>query len=98
MVRAMSRDLDVAVLGATGVTGRQVAVYLDQRAQEGGLRWAAAARDPAKAERMLGELGVSAPQTIAADVSEPASLAGARRSARRSCSTSWGPTRATAGP
>ena len=75
MVRAMSRDLDVVVLGATGVTGRQVAVYLDQRAQEGGLRWAAAARDPAKAVRMLAELGVGEPQTIAADVSDPASLA-----------------------
>ncbi len=34
MVRAMSRDLDVVVLGATGVTGRQVAVYLDQRAPD----------------------------------------------------------------
>lgn len=71
----MSRDLDVVVLGATGVTGRQVAVYLDQRARSSSLRWAAAARDPAKAVRTLAELGVGEPQTIAADVSDPASLA-----------------------
>jgi short subunit dehydrogenase-like uncharacterized protein len=75
MVRAVSeRDLDVVVFGATGVTGRRVAEYLAQRAGETGARWAAAARDPSKVERLLGEAGVTAPETIVADVDDPSSL------------------------
>ena len=69
------RDLDVVVFGATGVTGRQVAAYLAERAEETGARWAAAARDPAKLERVLGEAGASAPETIVADLDDPDSLA-----------------------
>jgi short subunit dehydrogenase-like uncharacterized protein len=76
MVSAMAgRDLDVIVFGATGVTGRRVAAYLAERAGETGLRWAAAARDAAKATRVLGEIGVSAPETIVADVADAGSLA-----------------------
>ena len=69
------KDLDVVVFGATGITGRQVCVYLAERAPETGARWAAAGRDPAKVEQVLGELGVTAPETIVADVSNPGSLA-----------------------
>jgi short subunit dehydrogenase-like uncharacterized protein len=69
------RDLDVVVFGATGVTGRQVAAYLAERTAGEKLRWAAAARDPAKLERVLGEVGVTAPETIVADLNDPASLA-----------------------
>jgi len=69
------RDLDVVVFGATGVTGRGVAAYLAERAPETGLRWAAAARDPAKVAAVLGDLGTSAPETIGADVADPGSLA-----------------------
>ncbi len=69
------RDLDVVVLGATGVTGRGVAAYLAERAADTGLRWAAAARDTAKLERVLGEVGVSGAETISADVGDPSSLA-----------------------
>lgn len=69
------RDLDVVVFGATGVTGRRVAEYLAERAAQTGLRWAAAARDAGKVARLLGESGVSAPETIVADVADPASLA-----------------------
>jgi short subunit dehydrogenase-like uncharacterized protein len=69
------RDLDVVVFGATGITGRQVAAYLAERSAESGARWAAVARDPAKVERVLGEIGVSAPETIVADVNDPDSLA-----------------------
>lgn len=68
------RDLDVVVFGATSVTGRQVAAYLDRRLAGSQLRWAAAARDPAKLERTLAEVGVQAPETIAADVSDRGSL------------------------
>jgi short subunit dehydrogenase-like uncharacterized protein len=69
------RDLDVVVFGATGVTGRWVAAYLDGRAARTGTRWAAAVRDPAKLRRTLTALGVGAPETLVADVSDPASLA-----------------------
>jgi short subunit dehydrogenase-like uncharacterized protein len=68
------RDLSIVVFGATGVTGRQVAAYLAQRGEEAGVRWAAAGRDPAKVERVLGEIGVTAPEIVAADVGDPASL------------------------
>jgi short subunit dehydrogenase-like uncharacterized protein len=63
------------VFGATGVTGRQVAAYLAERAVETGIGWAVAGRDPVKIERVLGEIGVAAPETIVADVGDPASLA-----------------------
>ena len=70
-----NRDFSVVVFGATGVTGRQVAAYLAERAEETGARWAVAGRDAAKLERVLGEIGVTAPETIVADVGDPASLA-----------------------
>ncbi len=76
MVSVLSgRDLDVVVFGATGVTGRGVAAYLAERASATGLRWAAAARDPAKLDRVLAEGGVEAPETIQADVGDAGSLA-----------------------
>ena len=69
------RDLSVVVLGASGVTGRSVAAYLADRAEEVGVRWAAAGRDPARVAGVLDEIGVSAPELIRADVEDPASLA-----------------------
>jgi short subunit dehydrogenase-like uncharacterized protein len=69
------KDLSVVVFGAGGVTGRRVAAYLAERAEEVGARWAVAGRDPVKLERTLGEIGVAAPETIVADVGDPASLA-----------------------
>lgn len=68
------RDLDVVVFGATGVTGRRVAAYLAERAAATGLRWAAAARDATKLERIFDEVGISAPETISADIGDPPSL------------------------
>ena len=76
------RDFSVVVFGATGVTGRQVAAYLAERAEETGARWAVAGRDAAKLERVLGEVGVTAPETIVADVGDPASLAAMASRAR----------------
>lgn len=69
------KDLSVVVFGASGVTGRRVAAYLAERASEVGAKWAVAGRDTEKLERVLGEIGVAAPETIAADVGDPASLA-----------------------
>src|SRR5271163_4431851 len=76
------RDLDVVVFGATGVTGRRVAGYLAERATETDVRWAAAARDAGRAERVLGECGVHPTETIVADVSDPDSLAAMASRAR----------------
>ena len=68
------RDFDVVVFGATSVTGRRVAAYLAERAAENGITWAAGARDAGKAARVLEEEGVTAPETIVADVGDPESL------------------------
>lgn len=76
------RDLDVVVFGATGVTGRQVAAYLAERAAETDLRWAAVARDAEKVVRLLGEIGVSPPEAIVADVGDASSLAAMASRAR----------------
>jgi short subunit dehydrogenase-like uncharacterized protein len=76
------RDLSVVVFGATGVTGRRVAAYLAERAGEVGASWAVAGRDPAKLDRVLGETGVAAPETIVADVDDQASLAAMASRAR----------------
>jgi len=70
----MAAELDVVVFGAGGVTGRNVAAYLADRAGEGELGWAAAGRDPGKVEGVLAELGVRAPEILTADVSDPAGL------------------------
>jgi short subunit dehydrogenase-like uncharacterized protein len=71
----MARDLSVVVFGATGITGRGVCAYLAERAESNGFKWAAAGRDPEKVARVLGELGVEAPETLQADVKDAASLA-----------------------
>lgn len=68
-----AREFDVVVLGATGVTGRNVVAYLQQRCEQTGLRWASAARDASKLARVLDECGGTAP-SIHADVRNPASL------------------------
>lgn len=73
--QSTDRDLSVVVFGAGGIAGRNVAAYLAQRAGETGARWAVAGRDPAKLARTLGEIGVSPPETLVADVEDPASLA-----------------------
>jgi short subunit dehydrogenase-like uncharacterized protein len=69
------KELDVVVLGATGVTGRRVAAYLAERAAEEEIRWGAAARDAAKLERTLDEVGAIGGEAIAADTGDAGSLA-----------------------
>ena len=70
----MERDVDVVVLGATGVTGRRVVAYLASRARETGSRWLAAGRDPDKVRRVLAEEGVHEAEVLAADIARPESL------------------------
>ncbi len=69
------RDFSVVVFGASGIAGRNVAAYLAHRCAETGVRWAVAGRDRSKLERTLDEIGVSAPETLVADVGDLASLA-----------------------
>jgi short subunit dehydrogenase-like uncharacterized protein len=76
------RDLDVVVFGATGVTGRRVSEYLAEVAGAEGPRWAAAARDVGKLDKVLGEAGLSGTETIVADVGDPGSLAAMASRAR----------------
>ncbi len=70
----MERDVDVAVLGATGVTGRRVAAYLASRAHKTGSRWVAAGRDPDKVRRVLADEGVHEAEVLAVDIARPESL------------------------
>jgi short subunit dehydrogenase-like uncharacterized protein len=67
-------DLSVVVFGVTGITGRGVAAHLAERARTNGFSWAAAGRSAERIASVLGELGVEAPETIEADVADPASL------------------------
>ena len=69
------RDLSVVVFGASGITGRGVASYLASRADDSDFRWAVAGRDAAKLTRVLGEVGCTPPESLGADVGDPASLA-----------------------
>lgn len=73
--QSTDRDLSVVVFGASGIAGRNVAAHLAQREGETGARWAVAGRNPDKLGRILGEIGVSAPETLVADAGDPASLA-----------------------
>ena len=66
------RDLDVVVFGATGVTGRQVAAYLAEHRARAGAPPGAIRRS---SSAMLAEVGAEPPETIVADVGDPASLA-----------------------
>ncbi len=68
------REFDVVVFGATSVTGRRVAAYLAERTADTDLSWAAAARDLAKLDRVLGDERVQAPAVIAADIGDPQAL------------------------
>lgn len=64
------------------MTGRQVAAYLAARAPGVGATWAAAARNPDKLRGLLAEIGVEAPELIAADVGDPDSLLAMAKRAR----------------
>jgi short subunit dehydrogenase-like uncharacterized protein len=77
-----NRDFEVVVFGVSGIAGRNVAAYLAERTAETGASWAVAGRDATKVERVLGEIGVSAPETIVADAADPASLAAMAARAR----------------
>ncbi|MFH8469416.1 saccharopine dehydrogenase family protein [Streptomyces sp. NPDC017991] len=72
------RAYDIVLFGATGFVGRLTAEYLAAHAPEG-LRWAIAARDTAKLERLRDRLAAIDPvcaelPVLRADVTDPVSL------------------------
>jgi short subunit dehydrogenase-like uncharacterized protein len=72
---AAQRDLAVAVLGATGVTGKRAVSYLRERAPHLGVRWAIAGRDPARLEALVADWAEDIrPELLRADVADPSSL------------------------
>lgn len=82
-----TRDFDIVVLGATGLTGRLVVAQLislndaarTQPATGAGggsaCRWAVAGRDRGRLDAVLAELGAAQIPAIVADVTNPESLA-----------------------
>jgi len=72
-----SREFDAVILGATGVTGKQVALQFKRLGITG--KWAIAGRSQDKLEALNSELQVP---TIIADVSDPNSLEGMASRAR----------------
>ncbi|MFE1799739.1 saccharopine dehydrogenase family protein [Streptomyces sp. NPDC059517] len=88
------RAYDIVLFGATGFVGRLTAEYLAAHAPEG-LRWAIAARDTAKLERLRNRLAEIDPAcaelpVLRADVTDPVSL---RELAEHACvvATTVGP-------
>lgn len=70
----MTDRLDVVVLGATSVTGRETVRYLRQREAATGAAWAAAGRNPERLASTLETVGAPDARVLAADVTDPASL------------------------
>jgi uncharacterized protein YbjT (DUF2867 family) len=75
-----TREFDIALLGATGFTGRLIAAYLVRHAHTHGYRVALAGRNEARGQALIADLQRSGrPSTglgwITADVEDEASLA-----------------------
>lgn len=84
------REFDVVIYGATGVAGRQAALYLDRYA--GSTRWAIAGRSREKLEAIRKTLSDPRVGLIVADASAPESLTAMTRQTR-AIATTVGPFR-----
>lgn len=69
-----SPAVDVLLYGPTGVTGREVARYLHDRAPRLGLRWGVAGRDRDRMAATLATVGAAPDAIVLADSSDPASI------------------------
>ncbi len=79
MADAQTRDLDLALFGATGFTGGLTAEYLARNAPDG-LRWALVGRNLGKLEQVRPHLATIEPgladlELVVADTSDAAALA-----------------------
>src|SRR5688572_2797697 len=84
-----ARELDLALYGATGFTGRLAARYLATRAPAT-LRWGLAGRDPARLDALRRELEATAcppAATLQVDATDRAAVEGLARRARVVVST-----------
>ena len=79
---AAEREFDVVVFGATGVTGRRVAAYLAEQAAEHGRPGRRRRAMPGSWSGCWPRTASAAPETIVADVGDPASLAAMASRAR----------------
>ncbi|ROP42924.1 saccharopine dehydrogenase NADP-binding domain-containing protein [Pseudokineococcus lusitanus] len=68
------KDLDVVVLGATGLTGRLVAAHLAGRAPETAVRWAVAGRSPQRLADVLTEVGAPTTPSLVVDLGDEEAL------------------------
>jgi len=69
-----SPSFDVVLFGPTGVTGREVARYLHERAPELGLTWAVAGRDRGRVQESLDLVGAVPADVLLADATDAASI------------------------
>ncbi|WP_422116340.1 saccharopine dehydrogenase NADP-binding domain-containing protein [Brachybacterium sp. UNK5269] len=67
-------DSIIAVLGATGITGRVALAHLQERAEAAGITVRAGGRDPDRIRALCARRGIPVPQLVRADVEDPASL------------------------
>lgn len=70
----MSAHPVIALLGATGITGRVALAFLQERAGVGGFTVRAGGRDPERIRDLCERRGIPEPEIVAADAAEPASL------------------------
>lgn len=75
------RTYDAVVFGATGFTGRLVALFVARSPSFANRKWAVAGRSASKLEAVRGEAG-GVPDAVVADVGDAASLDAMARSAR----------------
>ena len=71
-MRLDHRPFDVAVIGATGFTGRLACEYLHTKCPD--VKWLATARSETKLEQLRAELGLESSQTRVVDCTDPAGL------------------------
>lgn len=72
LIRRHNKEIDVAIFGATGFTGRLVAEAFGAR--EASAVWAMAGRNPDKLRAVADEIGADGAPIIVADADEPSSL------------------------
>jgi short subunit dehydrogenase-like uncharacterized protein len=70
----MAAPFDVILFGPTGVTGREVARYLDHRAGAVGATWAVAGRDRTRIDQALARMGAEPDAVLLADTTDEASI------------------------
>ena len=61
------KEFQLIIYGATGLTGKQTALYINKFAKQHGIRWAIAGRNKAKLESIIAELHLELDGVVVAD-------------------------------